>query len=55
MDNNNKLDLRFDLRADEETREKLQRLSELTGKTKSEIVRRLVKNATAEDVFNAEQ
>ena len=51
---NDKLDERFDLRADHETREKLQRLSELTGKTKSEIVRRLVKNATQEDVFNAE-
>jgi len=54
MTNDNKLDERFDLRADRETREKLQRLSDVTGKTKSEIVRRLVKSATPEDILDAE-
>ena len=49
-----KLDERFDLRADRETREKLQRLSDVTGKTKSEIVRTLVKQATPEDVLDVE-
>jgi len=52
--NDNKLDDRFDLRADDFTLERLAQLSKESGLTKSEVVRRLIKNANMDDLSNAE-
>ena len=52
--NDNKLDDRFDLRADAFTLERLAQLSKESGLTKSEVVRRLIKNANMDDLSNAE-
>ena len=47
-----KHDKRFDARLDEKTFEKLEELSKQTQMGKSEIVRKLIQDATPEDLEN---
>ena len=51
--NPNNLDQRFDLRMDEETRERLDHLAKSSGLSRSEIIRILIYNARVEDVKDA--
>ena len=49
-----KLEERFDLRLDEEVRERLDWLAKNTGQSRSQIIRTLIIQATVEDIRNAE-
>lgn len=49
-----KLEERFDLRLDEEVRERLDWLAKNTGQSRSQIIRTLIMQATVEDIRNAE-
>ena len=55
MKNTDNLDQRFDLRLDDDTRERLDYLAKQSGVSRSKIIRILILNTTVEEIRNADE